>query len=389
MTLTPLIALTLLGLPVAQDSPRLRTLLPNGSAILVEQFPKSKVLSVQVFAGTRGCAETPATHGHRHLLEHLVLKGTNGDLDQRLEAEGIFFTGRTHRDALQFEFTGRAEQLGLLLDGVRELLSEPSWTEAELERERSIMVEEFALVPDHQRLSRTAWTAAFENAGLDPFGTLSSLSSATASGLVKLHRTVFHPRQVVVVVAGDVELRATSAQVRAILEERSSDDELEAAVPRVGDRGRREADDAYGEVRAAIVEGLGVDTAATLAAAYGAAAWIDGSYVTYTPSLTQGLVLVGRTDANNALGLAIDALGEAELAFLFPIGKLMAQAWLKDQLARPSSAASLRGLLMVQVRHLRPEDLLDSLGQVGWSSFRDSMSRFTRDRAIIAVGTRR
>lgn len=389
MTFAPLLVLTLLGPLVAQDSPRLRTLLPNGSAILVEQFPKSKVLSVQVFAGTRGCAETPATHGHRHLLEHLVLKGTKGDLDQRLEAEGIFFTGRTHRDALQFEFTGRAEQLSTLLDGVKEILDPSGWTQAAIDRERAIMAEEFALVPDHQRLSRTAWTAAFGDAGLDPFGTASSLTSATPASLLQLHRVAFHPKQVVVVVAGDVDLKFTTAKVRALLEPRETPEELPEPVTRTGERGRRESDDCYGEVRGALVEGFGIDTAGTLAAAYGVAAWVDASYVTYTPSLTQSLILVGRADANNALGSVVDNLTEAEMAFLFPIGKLLATSWLRDQLASPASAASLRGLLMTQARNIRPEDLQDSLDQVGWTAFRDGMTRLQRERAVIAVGTSR
>lgn len=389
MTLTPIIALALLASPVAQDSPRLRTLLPNGSAILVEQFPKSRVLSVQVFAGTRGCGETPATHGHRHLLEHLVLKGTKGDLDQRLEAEGIFFTGRTHRDALQFEFTGRPDQLGVLLDSIKELLEPPTWTQAVVDRERAIMAEEFALVPDHQRLSRTAWTAAFGDDGLDPFGTHAALQSMTPAQLIQLHRTVFHPAQVVVVVAGNVDLKETTAQVRLLLDDRESTQELPEPTTRTGERGRREADDAFGEVRAAVVEGFGVETAGVLAAAYGAAAWIDASYVTYTPSLTQGLVLLGRTDANNALGTVVDNLTEAEMALLYPIGKLLMASWLRDQLSQPSSSASLRGLLMTQGRHLRPEDLQQSLDQVGWTAFREGMASLHRDRAVIAVGTQR
>lgn len=361
----------------------------NGSVLLVERFPGAKTLSVQVFAGNRGVEEKPSTHGFRHLLEHLVLKGQKGDLDHRLESVGIFFTGRTHRDAMQFEFSGRADQLEPILAAVGELLEAPNLSQEILDRERAIMVEEFALVPDAQRLSRTAWQAAYGEDGLDPFGSESAITGATPDSLRALHSRMFHPGQLVVVVAGDIDLKTTTARVRTLIEDRTTDEILPAPSVRHGIRARLEADDAFGEVRAALVSGIGSGTAATLCAAYALAAWVENAYVTYTPSSTGGLVLIGRTDANNALGSTIDQLAEADEIVLFDMGKTLARSWLSEQLKQPASAASLRGLLMAQAPHLRPETLLEEVLQVGWTDFRRAIGQFRRANAVIAVGTRR
>lgn len=389
MVLLPILGLALLTTAPPQDSPRLRTLLANGTAILVERFAGAKVLTVQVFAGARGVSETSQTHGHRHLLEHLILRGKNGDLDRRLEQEGIFFTGRTHRDAMQLEFIGRPNQLDTMLAAAKELLDPPTIDDKTVTRELAVMREEFALVPDHQRLSRTAWQASYGESGLDPFGTEASIATATPEGLRLLHNRLFHPGQIVVVVAGDVEIASATEKIRPIVEDREAEADLDPLPVREGKPAREEAPDAFGEARGAIVSGLGETTAATLCAAYGLAAWIENAYVTYTPSATGGLVIVGRTDANNALGSAIEEFTEGDEALMFTPAKELAKGWLREQLASPTTAASLRGLLMVQAAHLRPETLLDGIDRVGWTEFRRAIAKFKRGQAAIAVGTRR
>src|SRR5665213_4422706 len=83
--------------------PRLRTILPNGAAILVERVPGAKDLSVDLFAASRGTEESPISNGLRHLLEHLIAKGPNGDIDRRLETAGAFLSAETSRDTMCFK----------------------------------------------------------------------------------------------------------------------------------------------------------------------------------------------------------------------------------------------------------------------------------------------
>lgn len=374
------------GVVAQEESPRLRTLLPNGVALIVERMPEARPLSVQLFASARGVEETPQTHGWRHLLEHLILKGKDGTLDDRLEAEGVFFVGRTYRDAMQIEFTGRPTKLGAIIDAVSELLQPLKTTPEAIAKEAAVMGEEFAALSDSTRLSRTAWDAAFGEQALDPFGTLETMAKATPEGIEALRARHFTPANLVVAVCGAVDPERVTADLRARLEDLEGP-AVEAKPPRKGGSGRREADDAFGEVRGARVEGL-TEAGAALCAAYGIASRLTDAFVTYTPSVGEGLVLVGRTDANNTVGVAIDAMTEGDEAAVFAVGKALAEQWVRGLLARPGGSAYLRGLLMAQSAAARPEMLLEAVRRTGWPEFRAAIARFKRDHAAIAVGVR-
>src|SRR6476469_6543311 len=96
-----LAAFTLIALQV--QPPRLRTVLSNNSAVLVEPMANEKTISIQLWAASRGVEERPETHGLRHLLEHVLALGPNRDLDQRLETVGGELFARTFRDGTQIE----------------------------------------------------------------------------------------------------------------------------------------------------------------------------------------------------------------------------------------------------------------------------------------------
>jgi hypothetical protein len=249
------------------------------------------------------------------------------------------------------------------------------------------MRQEFALQGDFSRLSRTAWQAAFEEAALDPFGDLEVMAKATPEALSDLKAKHFSPANLVLVVCGNLDKVKTTDTLKRFLEEREGP-EVTLSQPRRGEPGRREADDAFGEVRAALAAGLD-DAGALLCAAFAIATRLENAGVTYTPTTSSGLVLVSRTDANNTIGLSVEELTESEEAALFPIARVMAERWLSSQLATPSGCAYLRGILMAQGGSARPETLRDAIRLTNWSSFRAAIGRFRRDKVVTAVGVGR
>src|SRR5437763_1308721 len=81
--------------------PRLRTVLPNQATILVEPVANAHMISLQLWASSRGVEERAETHGLRHLLEHILALGPKRDIDQRLESVGGSLRAKTFRDATQ------------------------------------------------------------------------------------------------------------------------------------------------------------------------------------------------------------------------------------------------------------------------------------------------
>ena len=396
----------------AQDEPpRLRTIFKNGSILLVENLPSAKYVSVQLFASDKHLPDTPETHGYRHLLEHLCLKGPNHDLDLLMEKQGIFFLGRTLRDAMQIEFTCNPSQIPVALDALKQILQPLNVTQQEIAAETKIMRQEFALETDAQKLAKAAWTEAYGDEGLDPFGDIAAMEKATPASLQEYQAKLFEPDDLVLVISGPLGVEGMTKLASPFLEERDERRgdagtlkrpvESGAKAPQSkgnengvferadGVPGRVEINDAFGEARAARVPGWkDAKTAWALAAALAVASQLASPFVTYTPSGNKGLIILGHTDDTSGVGLKIDALQEGDVAGLFPIGKVLARRWLLRQLEQPSSSAFLRGILMTQSPSNKPDDLLSAIETMTWRDFFRGMVLFREANADVVVGTR-
>jgi hypothetical protein len=379
-----------LNLLVAQEPPRLRTDLPNGATVLAETFSGSKLMSVQLFASSRGVADTPQTHGYRHLLEHMIVKGVKGDLDMRLESKGVFLRAETYRDFMHVAIMGRAEQMDLALDAVKQILQPPHWTKEQLAKEAHVISEELALLPDSILFSNAMWRQAFGDAGVDPMGDSETIAGVTPERLEALHKAHFATPNLLLVVTGPLGVDEATRKAKAVLERLPPSTAAEPPPALEGKPGRVEVAGAFGEARGAIVHGVGSDeTAWVLAAAFAISTLVDGATLTYTPSARGGLIIVGQTAENGGLGVKIDALTDGERVAYFESSKNVAHWWIAAQLSSPAAGGLLRGELMVQSRSKKPERLLEAIDAMTQEEFLRGFKAFDKDAAVIGVGVKR
>ncbi len=364
--------------------PRLRTVLSNGATVLVEKMAGAESLSVGLFVSSRGTRETRRTHGWRHLLEHIVARGTSGSLDSRLETAGGFLRARTLRDAMHFDLTLPPGRLSLALEAVRELLSQPIFTSEAIATEARILEQEAALLDVPTRLSSAAWEAAYGEWGLSPQGTMDIIRNAPPEELRKLHTEMFQGPNVVLVVAGDVDLADATREVKAVLGGLLRGVRNATAPPAPAAAARVETTGA-GEARAAVVPGAADQrAAAALAAALAVASGIDNSFVIYTPSVGPGMILLGRAGETSGVGLALEELGDG--SELLSLGKGLAREWVQRQLRTPTGVTWLRGLMMVQSPELTPETLSGNIGRLTRSQLVEGLSLLRKQRAFVVVG---
>jgi predicted Zn-dependent peptidase len=377
------------GLAQDVEPPRLRTLLPNGSISLVENLPDAKVVSVQLFASSIRFRDTLENHGYKHLLEHLLLKGPNKDLDVKMESQGIFFTGRTLRDAMQIEFTCTSAQIPTVLDTL-DVLMQPLQTSAkDIANEIKIMRQEQALEADSGRLGTAAWNLAYGDRGLSPFGDLETMSAATPQALQAFQSQLFSAPNLVLVISGPIDVELESKEGNTFLNQFSGSAGDEPDPMPAGTPGRVELDTAFGEARAARVGGFKeVKTAWALAAALALATQLGSDFVTYTPSAGNGLIILGKTDTNAGVGLKIDELEPGDLTALYPVGKSLAKRWIQRQLETPSASAGLRGLLLCQGPSYSPESMVQALDSMTWQQFFSAVALFNKENSDIVVGIR-
>lgn len=384
----------LLGLVLATtqvSAPRLRTVLPNGSVVLVENMPEAKGLSVQLFASARGVEEAPTRHGWRHLLEHLTLKGRNPKepLDNRIESQGLFVQGNTYRDAMQFEVTARTGQLEEAMKVLREITQPLEVTPEEIAAEVNVMREEFALHEDSIELGSAAWVEAYGEGGLDAGGNLEIIAKATPEELTNLMDKMLTPSNLVLVISGPLKIEEATAIGKAFLIGRRGDPV--AGTPRGEPKaGRVAVDGAFGEGRAVPVTGLrDSGTIATLIGAFGIAARIPGAFVTYTPNGTRGLVAFGQTESTGGVGMMIDEFQDSDLAQVFAVGRNMMRRWLTQYLSTPSGNGYIRGLLLLDDKEAKAEDVAAAMEKLTFAEFKAEFARFGKDRAVSFVGASR
>lgn len=380
----PFLALALGQLPEIQQPPRLRTILPNGATVLVERVPGAKTVWARLFLSSRGEEDTPATHGWRHLLEHLVATGRDGRIDERLEREGAFLRAQTQRDAIEFGVDAPAGKLELALDALSEMLRLRPITSEEIAREAGIIAQEGALMEVPTRLSAAAWAVAYGPWGLAPFGDVEAVRRATPSALATLHRRLCSGPNLVLVVSGDVDLdKATAAASKIVRTAPKTDGRFASRPDGLGGRDSRAT--GYGEARALPVGAYDEPrTMAALAAALALGSEFDDAFVIYTPSGRPGLVVLGRVGENTGLDAMID---RRDPAALWERGRTLARLWLRRQEMDPGANASLRGLLLAQSADYTPDRMREALDRLTYRDFAAAVTGFQGPTSVKVVGS--
>ena len=361
---------------------RLRTVLPNGATVLVERVPGASRVWTRLFLSARGAEDTPATHGFRHLLEHLVATGRDGRLDGRLEREGAFLNADTLRDVTAFGVDAPAAKLDLALGALGEMLQLRSLTPDDIAREVGIIRQEGALMEPSTRLSTAAWSSAYGVQGLSPFGDLAAMRAATPAAISALHARLCAGPNLVIVIAGDVDLdRATAAAASVV---RAAPKTVGSWAVRPAGKGGEAEATGLGEARALPVPAYDEPrTVAALAAALSIASEGDDMFVTYTPSVRPGMVMLGRSGESSGMGARIEG---AQAPNLWPRARRLAEAWLRRQTGDPGLNASLRGLLLAQSADATPDRMREAIAAMTYPQFEAAVAALKGPGAVRVVG---
>lgn len=370
------------GLPPLEQPPRLRTLLKNGAVVFVEKVPNAATISVQLLASSRGTKDTPKTHGLRHLLEHLLVKGSKGDLSLTLERQGAILRANTLRDVMQFVVDVPSGKLQLGLDALSQVLRMPDVTTEALAREEEVIAQEGTLREPPALMSSAAWKFGFGAAGLDPFGDLDVIRHGTLEALKPIHRVQFAGSNLVIAIAGNVDVMEATKAASAIIG--TSPPLGTAEVIRSEVNAGTAHFDGTGYARSAFVPSYrDPRTAAILAAGLAIASEAEGSFLTYTPSVLPGLITVGHVGEGAVLSKKFDQVDANDL---FARGRALAKRWVYYQMTTPQGTAFFRGILLAEGVSLRPEALLENLDAMTLQDFKRGIAAFSSEKSVTVVG---
>ena len=128
------------------------TTLANGLRVATDAMAKVETVSLGMWVGVGTRHERARENGVSHLLEHMAFKGTErrsaGQIAREIEAVGGFLNAYTAREATAYYAKVLREDAELAVDLLADILTGSVFDEAELARERGVILQEIGQAQD-------------------------------------------------------------------------------------------------------------------------------------------------------------------------------------------------------------------------------------------------
>jgi predicted Zn-dependent peptidase len=198
--------------PCAESDLR-RTVLPNGLTVLSEYMPGVRSVALGAWVRAASLHESADKMGVSHMLEHMVFKGTPTrsakDLALALETLGGSLDAYTAREHTAYQAKVLDEHLPQAADVLADLIFRPVLRPSDLALEKKVVLEEINTVDDtpDDLVFELHNTQLWGNHpyGYQILGTRETVGALSAADLRALHSRAYHPEQIVVAAAGNVE----------------------------------------------------------------------------------------------------------------------------------------------------------------------------------------
>jgi len=203
-------------------SPYHMSTLSNGLGIALRPMPHAQSVAVGVWARAGGRYEAAGLAGISHFLEHLVFKGTRRrsceELKQHIEGVGGSLNGFTAEEFTCYMAKVPHRHARRALDVLADMVRHPRLARSDLGRERDVIIEEIRMYDDtpsqyvHDLFSQLLWPD--HPLGLLLSGTIDTVRRMTREDIVGYWRRMYQPHNLLVAVAGALDVSALTRQVR-------------------------------------------------------------------------------------------------------------------------------------------------------------------------------
>ena len=225
--------------------------LDNGVRVVTVRLPHLDTVSASVFVRTGSAHESARLNGISHFVEHMAFKGTHERDCQRinLDAErlGAEVNAHTDKDHTAYHMRGMVRHAGPFLQMLGDIVRNSTFPEAELERERQVILHEYieeeddALATAFKLFDKTCFgTHPIAQAVI---GTRHNIQRFTRADLLDYVQRQYTGANVVVGVAGNVDPEAIVRDAQAAFGDmpRGTDNVLAAPAYVGGVTARRQA----------------------------------------------------------------------------------------------------------------------------------------------------
>jgi predicted Zn-dependent peptidase len=187
-----------------------KSTLPNGIRLVTEELPYSQAVSLGVWLEVGSRDEAVTENGLSHFLEHMAFKGTDRrsayDIALEIDQLGGLGNAFTTRENTCFHIKVLKEQLPRAVDLLIDLTIHPLCQPVDVERERTVILEEIAAQEDtpedlvQVHFAREFWRGCA--LGRSILGEAEDIARFSREDLLAFRRATYRPENIVVAAAG-------------------------------------------------------------------------------------------------------------------------------------------------------------------------------------------
>ena len=208
------------------DSPHRVHALAGGARLVIEPMPERHSTSVVLMFAGGSRLEDDRLAGVSHFIEHLCFKGTrrrasSKEIADAIEGVGGFINASTDKELTAYWARVPSEHMGLGLDVLFDIVANSRLDEADIERERMVILEELRMYRDQPQdyvqnlFEELIWPG--HALGRDIAGTEASVSRLTRDDILEYADARYRLPNLVVGAAGSLEEHETLRSVTAAL----------------------------------------------------------------------------------------------------------------------------------------------------------------------------
>jgi predicted Zn-dependent peptidase len=191
-----------------------KTTLKNGLRIITHPMSDTKTVTITVFVKTGSDYEHDNEMGLSHFLEHMCFKGTTKrpttyDISKEFDILGAKNNAFTSNDMTAYWVKGQSKDTEKLIDLVADIYLNPTFPEAEIEKEKGVVLEEINMYNDQPQYvvydKFLNLMYGNQSVGRMISGTPQSVKALTRDDLIKYHKLQYVPSRTIISIAGDID----------------------------------------------------------------------------------------------------------------------------------------------------------------------------------------
>lgn len=201
-----------------------RWVLPNGVRVIAVPRPASPATTVAVLVEAGSKYETKALNGISHFLEHMCFKGTTKrprpiDIASELDGMGADYNAFTAHEYTSYYAKVKNELFHRAMDIVADLYLHPTFSAAEIEKEKGVIIEEMNMYEDlpQRRVGERFMELVYgdQPAGWPVIGTKEVIRRVAREDFLKYRGAHYLAQATTVVVAGGFDVAKAKEDVAA------------------------------------------------------------------------------------------------------------------------------------------------------------------------------